>query len=92
MIERLPYDRARTSLKAFPLCPACRREYEDPENRRFHAQSIGCPQCGPRLKFKQGFVQGERTLPVLREARWMPPSRRWPMAGSWPSRGSAATT
>ncbi|MCL7939690.1 carbamoyltransferase HypF [Halomonas sp. ATCH28] len=68
VIERLPYDRARTSLKAFPLCPACRREYEDPKNRRFHAQSIGCPQCGPRLKFKQGFVQDERTLPDPREA------------------------
>ena len=62
VIERLPYDRARTSLKAFPLCPECRREYEDPENRRFHAQSIGCPQCGPRLTFVEGGVEGNRTL------------------------------
>ncbi|WP_416139597.1 carbamoyltransferase HypF [Halomonas sp. HK25] len=68
VIKRLPYDRARTSLKAFPLCPACRREYEDPLDRRFHAQSIGCPQCGPRLKFKQGVVPGERTLSDPREA------------------------
>ncbi|WP_280546195.1 carbamoyltransferase HypF [Halomonas sp. 11-S5] len=68
VIERLPYDRARTSLKAFPLCRECQREYDDPDNRRFHAQSIGCPQCGPRLTFVEGFVQGERTLSDPREA------------------------
>ena len=24
-------------------------EYDDPADRRFHAQPIGCPDCGPRL-------------------------------------------
>ena len=38
IIEALPYDRAHTSMKAFDLCDACRTEYEDPRNRRFHAQ------------------------------------------------------
>ncbi|HEY5479775.1 MAG TPA: carbamoyltransferase HypF, partial [Gaiellaceae bacterium] len=28
---------------------ACRREYEDPGNRRFHAEPTCCPDCGPRL-------------------------------------------
>ncbi len=33
----------------FPLCSACRAEYEDPADRRFHAEPIACPVCGPRL-------------------------------------------
>ncbi len=45
----LPYDRARTSMAAFPLCPDCAREYHDPANRRFHAETTACPACGPRL-------------------------------------------
>jgi hydrogenase maturation protein HypF len=49
IIEHLPYDRERTSMKAFAMCPACRREYEDPRDRRFHAQPNACPACGPSL-------------------------------------------
>lgn len=45
----IPYDRARTSLAAFPLCPACAAEYADPGDRRFHAETTACPDCGPRL-------------------------------------------
>src|SRR5438874_1854428 len=30
-------------------CAECRREYEDPADRRFHAEPIACPVCGPRL-------------------------------------------
>jgi hydrogenase maturation protein HypF len=50
VIEALPYDRARTTLRVFPMCPACRAEYEDPGDRRFHAQAITCPDCGPALE------------------------------------------
>ncbi len=49
IIRAIPYDRANTSMAAFPLCPDCRREYEDPADRRFHAQPIACPVCGPRV-------------------------------------------
>ena len=49
IIEGLPYDRERTTMRAFPLCPACRREYEDPTDRRFHAEPNACPVCGPRV-------------------------------------------
>ncbi len=49
IIEGLPYDRPRTSMRAFTMCPDCRREYEAPADRRFHAQPIACPRCGPRL-------------------------------------------
>jgi hydrogenase maturation protein HypF len=38
-------------MAGFPLCPACTREYTDPADRRFHAQPIACPACGPRLSF-----------------------------------------
>ena len=47
IIERLPYDRPRTAMAGFPLCPECRAEYENPTDRRFHAQPIACPHCGP---------------------------------------------
>jgi hydrogenase maturation protein HypF len=36
-------------MRHFEMCAACRREYEDPTNRRFHAQPIACPVCGPRV-------------------------------------------
>ncbi|HMA30992.1 MAG TPA: carbamoyltransferase HypF [Casimicrobiaceae bacterium] len=45
----LPYDRARTSMAAFPMCRACATEYADPADRRFHAEPIACPSCGPQL-------------------------------------------
>lgn len=49
IVERLPYDRAHTAMKDFPLCDDCTREYHDPDDRRFHAEPIACPRCGPRL-------------------------------------------
>jgi len=50
IIEGLPYDRERTSMRAFPMCPECAREYRDPGDRRFHAEPIACPACGPTLR------------------------------------------
>lgn len=49
IIERLPYDRPRTTMRRFRMCPACAKEYRDPASRRFHAQPNACPECGPRL-------------------------------------------
>ncbi len=50
MMADVPYDRLNTAMVDFPLCDDCRKEYEDPSNlRRFHAQGISCPQCGPTL-------------------------------------------
>ena len=37
-------------MAPFRMCPVCRREYEDPLNRRFHAQPNACPVCGPSLR------------------------------------------
>src|SRR5690606_25947365 len=38
-----------TTMAGFPICASCRAEYEDPADRRFHAQPIACPACGPRV-------------------------------------------
>jgi hydrogenase maturation protein HypF len=50
IVTGAPYDRARTTMAAFPMCRACRAEYDDPADRRFHAQPTACPECGPRLQ------------------------------------------
>lgn len=53
IVERIPYDRASTTMRVFEMCAACRAEYEDPSDRRFHAQPIACPDCGPALSFER---------------------------------------
>lgn len=49
IVQGLPYDRAKTTMAAFPMCAACAAEYGDPADRRFHAQPVACPDCGPRV-------------------------------------------
>jgi hydrogenase maturation protein HypF len=51
ILEELPYDRPRTTMKHFPMCAACAAEYAHPADRRFHAQPNACPQCGPHLEW-----------------------------------------
>ena len=50
IIREAPYDRATTSMAPFIMCPDCGAEYENPMDRRFHAQPIACPACGPTLE------------------------------------------
>jgi hydrogenase maturation protein HypF len=49
IIEDIPYDRPKTTMRAFHMCAQCQAEYEDPANRRFHTQPNACPVCGPHL-------------------------------------------
>ena len=59
--------------------PECLREYTDPSDRRFHAQNIACPRCGPRIRLEMssdsgamphsGYPSANSTdLPVLEQA------------------------
>jgi hydrogenase maturation protein HypF len=61
IVRAVPYDRANTTMSAFPMCDDCRREYEDPLDRRFHAEPTCCPVCGPQLSLSL-----EEALALLR--------------------------
>ena len=52
IIKDIPYDRHKTTMAPFRMCPVCQREYEEPSNRRFHAQPNACPSCGPSLSIR----------------------------------------
>ncbi len=58
IVSALPYDRCHTSMHSFPLCGLCQAEYDDADNRRFHAQPNACPQCGPQISWHA--ATGER--------------------------------
>jgi len=60
LIQGLPYDRPKTTMARFQMCRACQSEYDDPLDRRFHAQPNACAQCGPKL-----FVFDARGNPIV---------------------------
>ncbi|HEX9580771.1 MAG TPA: carbamoyltransferase HypF [Gemmatimonadales bacterium] len=64
LIEAMPYDRERTSMRAFQPCPQCEREYGTPGDRRHHSQTNSCPACGPRLRY----LATDRASPAEGEA------------------------
>lgn len=49
IIRDLPYDRPKTTMVEFRMCEDCQHEYEEPLDRRFHAQPNACKVCGPDL-------------------------------------------
>ena len=78
ILEELPYDRERTTMRPFSMCSSCRKEYESENGRRRHAQTISCHDCGPQMYFvadrkalreekykirgEEGFAQAVRVL------------------------------
>ena len=62
-------------MASFALCPECEAEYQDPADRRYHAEPIACPVCGPALRLtdRQGEpLDGdpvERAAALLNEGR-----------------------
>lgn len=61
VIRELPYDRERTSMDEFPMCGDCGKEYTAPLDRRYHAQTIACERCGPKLFFHWSVSAFERS-------------------------------
>src|SRR5262249_41853466 len=60
IIQDVPYDRDKTTMRSFPLCPDCQIEYRNPLNRRFHAQPNACSACGPRVQLSHWQAETER--------------------------------
>jgi hydrogenase maturation protein HypF len=54
VILALPYDRAGTTMRAWPLDAPCATQYHDPADRRFHAQPVACSACGPHYFLRTG--------------------------------------
>ncbi len=68
VVLSLPYDRANTTMRQWPLDEYCATEYHDPGNRRFHAQPVACPSCGPGYFLKQGEEVEHGSGPSVRKA------------------------
>lgn len=49
IMDSLPYDRHRTSMKDFNLCKTCQTEFEKPADRRFYSQTQSCGDCGIQM-------------------------------------------
>ncbi len=62
IIEDMPYDRDKTTMKKFKMCRLCKAEYEDPLSRRFHAQPNSCFDCGPSL-----WIEGIKTQDIFKK-------------------------
>jgi hydrogenase maturation protein HypF len=65
VIEGMPYDRERTTMRPFVPCAVCEREYRSPGDRRHHSESNSCPACGPALWFVR---VGESRRSIIGEA------------------------
>ncbi len=69
IIEDVPYDRPKTSMRHFAMCERCQAEYEDPGDRRYHAQPNACATCGPTVALLDAQRQPlDTAAPIARAA------------------------
>ena len=68
ILDEMPYDRERTSMKDFPMCAACADEYGNKSSRRYDAQPIACHDCGPQVYLLDEKLRGADAIRVLRQA------------------------
>ncbi len=66
ILDSMPYDRERTSMKAFAMCPRCAEEYHSPKTRRYDAQPVCCNDCGPELYIIGEDIRGAQAITKVR--------------------------
>ena len=66
ILDAMPYDRERTSMKAFPMCESCAEEYNDPASRRYDAQPVCCNDCGPEVYILGTETKGAAAITEIR--------------------------
>ena len=61
IVESLPYDRPCTTMRHWPMDELCAKQYNNPLDRRFHAQPVACPGCGPHylLESPENTIHGD---------------------------------
>jgi len=64
IIKDIPYDRGKTTMRVFEMCPQCQSEYENIEDRRYHAQPNACAECGPQVFLYQNKRKLENIDPI----------------------------
>lgn len=69
IIKNIPYDRKNTTMEEFQMCAKCNEEYNDPLDRRFHAEPTCCEQCGPSIQLLDGQGHVLNTENPLAEVR-----------------------
>lgn len=73
ILDGVPYDRKKTSMKSFSMCENCLEEYQSSSNRRYHAQPVCCNNCGPKIyaiigcKKKVKKIEGNKSISITRE-------------------------
>ncbi len=50
ILQKLPYDRANTTMKDFVMCETCGKEFQSPADRRYFSQTNSCPNCAIQLE------------------------------------------
>ena len=66
ILDAMPYDRERTSMKAFPMCERCAEEYNSPTSRRYDAQPVCCNDCGPEVYILGTETKGAEAITEIR--------------------------
>ena len=76
IMKEIPYDRKSTSMSVFSMCKQCEKEYQNPIDRRFHAQPNACPDCGPQLQLTDATGENvatnniiEKTVSLLKQGK-----------------------